>query len=289
MNDISSLLTRAGVPAFNCPQGTKMYILNLGILQCDEGWLFRGGNTSTNSNRNPENKRRDLISACILIDHPDAGLLLFETGCAEDVDVKWGASFTDVFPRTVYEEKHKLPNAIKAAGYDIKDVKGIIMGHLHLDHAGGLEHFMGTDIPIYVHELEFKHACWAIATGADEGVYLADYMDLTKLKWKTFTEECLDLFQGITLHLSPGHTPGLCIMQVNLQKDGVFIFTTDQFHVKENHTLKQPQGWLARDHAAWVKSSNMIEGLQRIFKAKIMYGHDLEVAQALIKAKEFYE
>jgi glyoxylase-like metal-dependent hydrolase (beta-lactamase superfamily II) len=23
---------------------------------------------------------------------------------------------------------------------------------LHLDHAGGLEHFMGTDVPIYVHE-----------------------------------------------------------------------------------------------------------------------------------------
>lgn len=114
-------------------------------------------------------------------------------------------------------------------------------------------------------------------------------MDLTRLKWKTFTEDHLDLFQGITLHLAPGHSPGLCIMQVNLAKDGTFIFTTDQYHVKENHEAGQPQGWLSRDHTAWVKSSSMIERLQRLFKATIMYGHDLEVAEALIKAKEFYE
>lgn len=54
---------------------------------------------------------------------------------------------TDVFPRTEYKEEHKLPNAIRKAGYDIKDVKAVIFGHLHIDHAGGLEHFMGTDVP----------------------------------------------------------------------------------------------------------------------------------------------
>ena len=46
------------------------------------------------------------------------------------------------------------------------------MGHLHMDHAGGLERFRSTGVPIYVHEDEFKHACWAAATNADSGVYL---------------------------------------------------------------------------------------------------------------------
>jgi hypothetical protein len=75
-------------------------MLGLGILQDDEGWqtphqvtyfqqehhrsktqirLPRGANTSTISNKNPENKRRDLA--------PDVGPILFETGCAEDIDV----------------------------------------------------------------------------------------------------------------------------------------------------------------------------------------------------------
>lgn len=59
-----------------------------------------------------------------------------------------------VFPRTIYTEEMKLPAAIKATGHDIKDVKAIVIGHLHLDHAGGLEHFMGSDVPIYVSDVE---------------------------------------------------------------------------------------------------------------------------------------
>lgn len=78
-------------------------------------------------------------------------------------------------------------------------------------------------------------------------------------------------------------------MQVNLKNDGAFIFTTDHYHVKENHTLRHPQGWLAREHNAWIRSSEMVERLQRIFNATLVYGHDLEVADALIKAKPFYE
>lgn len=188
-----------------------------------------------------------------------------------------------------YSENHKLPNAIKATGNDIKDVKAVIIGHLHLDHAGGLEHFANTDVPIYVHEEEFKHACWAVATGADLGVYLGHYMLLEELKWNTFNESQLDLFQGITLHHSPGHTPGLCIMQINLANDGPFIWTTDQFHVAENYELGHPHGGLARDHNAWYRSLNMIRRLQRLYNATLIFGHDKEVAFKLIDAKPYYE
>ncbi|KAI7161117.1 hypothetical protein KC349_g2971 [Hortaea werneckii] len=196
-----------------------MHILNLGTLQVDEGWVLRPAQKAP---LNPTNQHRDLILAAGLIDHPDLGLILFETGCAQDVDISWGAPFTDLFPRTVYTEEMKLPNTIKAAGYDIKDFKALVMGHLHLDHFGALEHFIdsavGTEVPIYVHEEEFKYACWAVGTGTDSGVYLGDYVNLTQLKWKTLTGIRFDLCQGITLHHAPGHTPGLYIMQVNLEK-----------------------------------------------------------------------
>ncbi|RFU27076.1 hypothetical protein B7463_g9274, partial [Scytalidium lignicola] len=285
----ASLLASAAVPAFKCPAGTKMHILDLGTLEADESWLLRGANASTLSNKNPVNKRRKLTILSALIEYPGVGLILYETGCAEDLEVAWGAPLTDVFARTEYSDKQTLPGAIRAAGYDIKDVKAIIIGHLHLDHAGGLEHFVGTDVPIYVHEEEFKHACWAIATGADLGVYLGHYMLLEKLNWNTFPDSQLDLFQGIILHHSPGHTPGLCIMQVNLEKDGTFIWTSDQFHVKENYSVGHPHGGLARDHNAWYRSLQMIRRLQRLYNAKIVFGHDKEVADELIAAKAFYE
>ena len=196
---------------------------------------------------------------------------------------------TDLFPRTEYNDNQKLPEAIKRTGNDIKDVKAIIMGHLHLDHAGGLEHFVGTDVPIYVHEEEFKHACWAVATGADLGVYMAHYMLLETLKWNTFNESQLDLFQGITLHHCAGHTPGLCIMQINLPQDGTFIWTTDQFHVVENYELGHPHGGLARDHNAWYRSLNMIKRLQRLYNARMIFGHDKVVATKFINEKKFFE
>ncbi|QKX60004.1 uncharacterized protein TRUGW13939_07146 [Talaromyces rugulosus] len=287
--DVSSLLVQAAVPGFKCPTGTKMHILDLGTLEADESWILRGSNSSSLSNKNPVNKRRELMILSALIELPGVGLILYETGCAEDLDVKWGAPLTDIFPRIMYSEEKKLPAAIKSTGHDIKDVKAVIIGHLHLDHAGGLEHFVDTDVPIYVHEEEFKHACWAVATGADLGVYLGHYMLLDRLKWNTFTEEHLDLFQGITLHHSPGHTPGLCIMQVNLEKDGTFIWTTDQFHVAENYELGHPHGGLARDHTAWFRSLNMIRRLQRLFNARLVFGHDKDVATKYLNEKKFFE
>lgn len=35
---MANLLATAGVPAFKCPPGTKMHLLDLGTLQADEGW-----------------------------------------------------------------------------------------------------------------------------------------------------------------------------------------------------------------------------------------------------------
>ena len=33
-----AMMASAAVPAFKCPTGTKMYILNLGTLEADESW-----------------------------------------------------------------------------------------------------------------------------------------------------------------------------------------------------------------------------------------------------------
>ena len=46
----------------------------------------------------------------------------------------------------------------------------------------------------------------------------------------------------------PGHTPGLAIMQVNLEKEGTFIHTTDHYLVKENYEQNHAQGFLSRNH-----------------------------------------
>lgn len=49
--------------------------------------LIRGANASSLSEKNPANKRRDLMLLAALIEYPGFGLILFETGCAEDLEI----------------------------------------------------------------------------------------------------------------------------------------------------------------------------------------------------------
>lgn len=161
---------------------------------------------------------------------PYRRLILFETGGGDNYPEVWGAPLNDIFALVDYEAGHELPAQIKKFGHDIKDVKAVIMGHMHLDHAGGLENFKGTDVPIWIHEKELKHAYYSVATKSDLGVYLPKDLGFD-LNWKAIHGPFLEIAPGINLRHSPGHTPGLIIMQVNLKESGTWIFTTDHHHV----------------------------------------------------------
>ncbi|KAF2099918.1 Metallo-hydrolase/oxidoreductase [Rhizodiscina lignyota] len=252
-------------------------ILNVGTLEADEGWFTRGGGTSTLSNPNPPRGRRKMIIMTMLIDHPKEGLILFETGAGENYPEVWGAPINDIFARVDYDPEQELDKQIELTGHLISDVKMVIMGHLHLDHAGGLEHWVGTNVPIWVHEDELKHAFYTVATGTD-AVYLPHYMKFD-LNWQCMTGDYLEITQGITLRLAKGHTPGLIIMQVNLLDSGTWICTTDMYHVLENWEDNVPQGWLARDHDDWIRSHQMIRMLQRRTNANMLFGHCKKTAE----------
>ncbi|EME78472.1 uncharacterized protein MYCFIDRAFT_36838 [Pseudocercospora fijiensis CIRAD86] len=241
----------------------------------DDGFFVRGVTANTASQPDKPAPRRKMVIISVLIEHPTEGLILFETGAGQNYPEVWGAPTNDIFARCDYTEEHELPAQIAKTGHEIKDVKAVIMGHLHIDHAGGLENFKGTDVPIYVHEKEIKHAFYSVATKSDLGVYLPKDLD-PNLNWKAVHGSFLELAPGINLRHSPGHTPGLMIMQVNLRESGTWIFTTDQYHVHENYEADVPQGWLARDHDDWVASHQMIKALHKRTKANMVYGHCAE-------------
>lgn len=137
-----------------CPTDTKFYLLEVGWLETDEGFVVRGGNTSLSSTQDVSfvNKRRALPMYCVLIDHPIEGVILWETGSGKDYPTVWGPQVSDIFTRIKYDPSHELDAAIEATGHSIGDVKKIIIGHLHLDHAGGLDLFLNrTDVEIWVH------------------------------------------------------------------------------------------------------------------------------------------
>ncbi|KNG51795.1 hypothetical protein DDE82_008870 [Stemphylium lycopersici] len=165
-----------------------------------------------------------MVMNTALIEHPEEGLLLYETGAGKDYPEVWGPQLADVFARVDYTEDMELDAAIAKTGHSLKDVKAVIIGHLHLDHAGGLHYFAGTGVPVYTHERELRHAFHSVATKTDLGVYLPSYLHFD-INWQPLHGETTIFARGTAIHLCPGHTPGLCILQVNLKNSGSWIFT----------------------------------------------------------------
>ncbi|RKK16457.1 hypothetical protein BFJ66_g5755 [Fusarium oxysporum f. sp. cepae] len=270
------------------PDGTRMWLLHIGNLVVDEAVFLPFGNVCTASHPISESKRRDLVMISVLIEHPEDGFFLYETGAGKDYPEVWGPQLADIFARGEHNEDLELDAAIKKTGHDIKDVKGFIIGHLHLDHAGGLEYFRGTDVPIYDHEIELKNAFYSVASKVDIGVYLPTYLKFD-LNWTPLYGDSILIARGITVHLCPGHTPGLCIMQVNLKESGTWILTSDLYIVQENYDNLSTQGWLTRDHAAWSQSNQLVHMLQKATGAKVILGHDRNVLMRHKLAPEYYE
>jgi glyoxylase-like metal-dependent hydrolase (beta-lactamase superfamily II) len=254
----------------------KLHLLDLGFLEYDEGWPLAAAGVSTRSEPAPASPRREVAMIAALIEHPKVGPVLFDTGAPPNFAELWPPVVQELFAITRYEPEHHLDAALEAAGFGIEDIRAIVLSHMHLDHAGGLELFRGRDVPIYVHGDELRNAFYAVATGEDLGAYVPHYVD-PSFNWQALHGDHVELFDGFHLHRLPGHTPALMGVHVELPNAGHVVLTSDQFHLRDNYEGPQPLGWLLRDHAAWWRSYRFVKTLADRTGARLVFGHDRDV------------
>ncbi|RLG60364.1 hypothetical protein DRN87_04295 [Candidatus Geothermarchaeota archaeon] len=255
----------------------KLYLLDFGRLGIPLAWIFEA--------RGLEKQTSAMIGA--LIEHPKDGIILYEVGPAADYEKYWPKPVLEMFPILKYTDENRLDNILNKLGYKLEDVSAIIIGHAHLDHAGGLEFFRGMDVPVYIHIEELKYSYYAVATKEDFGAYLPHYVD-PSFNWKVIRDEEIELFENITLYHIPGHTPGTMGMLVEL-KDKNFLFTTDLAIYKDNFEKEIPLGFGLRNFDEWHKSICKMRNIAKKYNAVVVYGHDLEVFNSLKHAPEYYE
>ena len=89
-----------------------------------------------------------------VIDHPDGiivvdtgqGAHLLDTGKSLHPYIRWEAAFR-------IEREAEIGPQLRALGFGPRDVKLVVLTHLHMDHDGGLEHFPHSEILIAPGEL----------------------------------------------------------------------------------------------------------------------------------------
>jgi N-acyl homoserine lactone hydrolase len=163
-----------------------------------------------------------------------SGTILVDTGMIDstpELDAEWQPSI------------HAWP--------PLDDVVAIVNTHLHFDHCGGNRRFAGT--PTYVQRLEWE----AVA----EPEYLVEWARFDGATYELVDGDA-ELFRGISLLLTPGHTAGHQAVLVDTA-DGLVVLGGDvtysmdelvaggQPSIDRIHALRPAEVWLAHHSKPW--------------------------------------
>jgi N-acyl homoserine lactone hydrolase len=117
-----------------------------------------------------------------------------------------------VFDSGYQGDRQALQKALRDLEIDLSEIRTLVLSHLHYDHAANWRIFHSADI--YVSAAE---AAYAVSSARDSGVMDdADrLLESPRVKLLEFGRaDELQLDEGLTVLLAPGHTPGSIALAV---------------------------------------------------------------------------
>ena len=235
--------------------------------------------------------------AFFLIKHPK-GNILFDTGDNDKIitdQTYWGpmAAMLDKGVKTDLAIDVQLDKV----GVKPADIKYVILGHMHLDHAGNVGKF--PNATIVVQHDEIASAFWPPKGFA--GTYIPG--DFEMLRAPTGAPQAgrqptielngdLDLFGdgSIFIHRAAGHTPGSQMAVVRLPKTGTVVLTSDTCYLQEN--LEKdilPSVGLTYNPTEMMNGYAYIKRIRDTEKGDVLMAHDAEGFKMHKHSPEFYE
>lgn len=167
-------------------------------------------------------KSVEFPSLCFLIQHPDMGYILYDTGYES-----YFFEETSSFPNKLYAlvtpvnlpEEQCLKNQLKALGLTFDDIKHVIISHFHADHIAGIKNFtqskyicFSDDLQKYKSMNSIKQLTKAFLKGLLPSDFEQRMIDANKTSKSSFTlegfPEVFDIFGDDSLLAVPltGHT-----------------------------------------------------------------------------------
>jgi N-acyl homoserine lactone hydrolase len=273
------------------PQGMKLYVFSSGFLNIEKSALQAGAAPG----------KIDVPVGFFLIHHPK-GNVLFDCGNNDKVitdPTYWGpmAAMLENPANHSRSPDVAIDAQLQKAGYKVSDINYVILGHMHLDHAGNVAKFPTATL-IYQRD-EIINALWPKPGFA--GPYIPG--DLAPLRSQVGSplparqkvielNGDLDLFGdgSILIHRSVGHTPGSEQAVVRLPKTGAIVLTSDAAYLPENFEKDLlPSVGLAYDPVGIMQGYQWIKEMRDSEGAKIFMAHDAEGYKTRKHSPEFYE
>jgi N-acyl homoserine lactone hydrolase len=269
------------------PEGMRLYVFSSGWLNIDKSALQTGAAPG----------RIQIPVAFFLIKHPK-GNILFDTGNNDRIitdPTYWGPMAASLDPGRSPDVA--IDVQLEKAGFKTSDINYVILGHMHLDHAGNVGKFPNATVVIQRDEI--MNAFWPPPGYA--GPYITTDFAMLRSglgesmpnKYKVIElNGDLDLFGdgSVYIHRSVGHTPGSQMVVVRLPKTGPVVLTSDACYLMENLTKNLlPSVGLAYDPAGLLRGYAWIKHLRDVEGADVIFAHDPETFKAHKHSPEYYE
>ena len=214
----------------------------------------------------------------VLIDHPDAGYLLFDTGNDPCWKSRYNRAMRDTYPIT---RMVSITEALAKEGLAPADIQTLMLSHLHFDHVGGLRQFCNTEAGARVVVSAAELAAANRLGRLPDGPYIrALYADLPGIAFRTFSN-ALEVAPGVRLFVQACHAEGLAGMQIELAEPGPVVFTSDSVYTEESDQTRTPPGGAAvrGPQEAFLNNLHRLHSMQLEYGASLFYGHDIVQAR----------
>jgi glyoxylase-like metal-dependent hydrolase (beta-lactamase superfamily II) len=163
----------------------------------------------------PDEKNRiELALRCLLIVDGDRRVLV-----DDGIGDRWSDKHRDIY--RIDQSAHDLDRELARAGFSRDDITDVVLTHLHFDHAGGTIRLRdGKPVlafPRATYHLQRRNWKWAHhASEKDAGSFRAETFELLEKSGRLhLIEGQTELYPGIELFVSEGHTVGLQLVRVH--------------------------------------------------------------------------
>jgi N-acyl homoserine lactone hydrolase len=199
-----------------------------------------------------------------LIEHPD-GLCLVDAGqTARSTRAGYFPGWYPFFRLSRFElsPTEEAAQQVVAAGFDVQDVRWVVLTHMHTDHVGGIGAFRGAEVVVTRREWERARGFRGRLRG-----YLPQYWpDALEPRTVEFTGPALGPFPGsfdvsrdgrLVLVPFPGHTLGHAALFARSDADGSLLFVGDAvLRASELDAVAPEVAAWCREHAVGVLAAH---------------------------------